>query len=91
MRRNQRNSRARKQAYLKDLEHRWNECLRLGVQASADMQQAARKVSHENEQLRKMLHERGLTDDMIKDELLSSPTTGGPSDYSSASKLFAKL
>ncbi|KAI1363256.1 hypothetical protein F5Y08DRAFT_310061 [Xylaria arbuscula] len=65
LRRNQRNSRARKQAYVQDLEKRWNECLRLGAQATVEMQRESRKVHDENRLLRCLLHNQGLDDAAI--------------------------
>ncbi|KAI0809436.1 hypothetical protein GGR55DRAFT_649938 [Xylaria sp. FL0064] len=69
LRRNQRNSRARKQAYIQDLEQRWNECVRLGAQASVEMQKEARRVQQENRLLRLLLHKQGLDDVAIKEAL----------------------
>ncbi|RWA05372.1 hypothetical protein EKO27_g9730 [Xylaria grammica] len=66
LRRNQRNSRARKQAYVQDLEKRWNECVRLGAQASVEMQREARRVQEENKLLRALLHKQGLDDMAIR-------------------------
>lgn len=60
MRRNQRNSRARKQAYIRDLENRWNECVKLGAQATVEMQREARRVQEENKLLRAVLHSQGM-------------------------------
>ncbi|KAI1347728.1 hypothetical protein F5Y01DRAFT_329256 [Xylaria sp. FL0043] len=71
LRRNQRNSRARKQAYIQDLEKRWNECVRLGAQASVEMQKEARRVQQENRLLRLLLHKQGLDDAAIKEALNS--------------------
>ncbi|KAH6664879.1 hypothetical protein B0J14DRAFT_569393 [Halenospora varia] len=62
LRRNQRNSRARKQAYVQDLERRWQECVELGAQATTRMQQEARKVQEENRLLRVVLREQGFND-----------------------------
>ncbi|KAI0429003.1 hypothetical protein F5Y09DRAFT_311468 [Xylaria sp. FL1042] len=69
LRRNQRNSRARKQAYIQDLEKRWNECVRLGAQATVEMQREARRVQEENGLLRTLLHKQGLDDTTIKEAL----------------------
>lgn len=59
LRRNQRNSRARKADYLHDLERRWSQCVRSGAQASEELQTAARHVREENSVLRAMLAEYG--------------------------------
>ncbi|KAI0518295.1 hypothetical protein F5B22DRAFT_600677 [Xylaria bambusicola] len=66
LRRNQRNSRARKQAYVQDLEQRWNECVRLGVQATIEMQRESQKIQDENKLLRRLLHRQGLDDVAIE-------------------------
>ncbi|KAI0378270.1 hypothetical protein F5Y04DRAFT_152430 [Hypomontagnella monticulosa] len=69
LRRNQRNSRARKQAYIQSLEQRWSECVRLGVQATAEMQKEARRVQEENRLLRTVLRNQGLDDIAIQKAL----------------------
>lgn len=69
LRRNQRNSRARKQEYVQDLERRWSECVRLGVQASIEIQREARRIQEENEVLRSFLHEVGISDEAIRHRL----------------------
>lgn len=66
LRRNQRNSRARKQAYTRDLENRWNECVKLGAQATVEMQAVARKVQQENMLLRRILARQGFDQDTIQ-------------------------
>ncbi len=66
MRSNQRNSRSKGQAYLKDLELKWSECVRLGAQANAGMQLAARRVALENGFLRDLLRERGLDAEALR-------------------------
>ncbi|KAM3508575.1 hypothetical protein MY11210_006683 [Beauveria gryllotalpidicola] len=66
LRRNQRNSRARKQAYTRDLENRWNECVKLGAQATVEMQAVARKVQQENILLRRILARQGFDQDTIQ-------------------------
>ncbi|TRX93689.1 hypothetical protein FHL15_005365 [Xylaria flabelliformis] len=72
LRRNQRNSRARKQAYIRDLESRWNECVRLGAQATVEMQREARRVQEENTLLRAVLHVQGFDDAAIQNALTSA-------------------
>ncbi|KAF4628755.1 hypothetical protein G7Y89_g9394 [Cudoniella acicularis] len=69
LRRNQRNSRARKQAYVQDLEHRWRQCVELGVQATAEMQREAQKVQEENRLLRAVLHDQGFDDTTLQQAL----------------------
>lgn len=49
---NQRRSRARRKGYLQELESKLRKCEALGVQASVDIQLAARGVSEENARLR---------------------------------------
>ncbi|KAJ2976732.1 hypothetical protein NUW58_g8013 [Xylaria curta] len=71
LRRNQRNSRARKQAYVQDLERRWNSCVRLGVQATTEMQKEARRVQEENRLLRALLHQQGFNDVAIQEAVAS--------------------
>ncbi|KUJ11077.1 uncharacterized protein LY89DRAFT_674427 [Mollisia scopiformis] len=66
LRRNQRNSRARKQAYIQDLEQRWGKCVELGAQATMEMQKEAQRVHEENRLLRKALHNQGLDDATIE-------------------------
>ena len=80
LRRNQRNSRARKQQYLHDLEHRWSECVRLGVQASAEIQKEARRVHEENKALRCIVREMGVSDDALRHRLsaLLNTTASSP-------------
>lgn len=60
---NQRRSRARRKDYLQDLESKFRRCEQLGVEASADMQIAARRVLDENMRLRHFLHSRGFSDE----------------------------
>ncbi|KAI0860563.1 hypothetical protein F4860DRAFT_198309 [Xylaria cubensis] len=72
LRRNQRNSRARKQAYTRDLESRWNECVKLGVQATVEMQREARRVQEENTLLRAVLQVQGFDDAAIQNALTSA-------------------
>ncbi|KAI1140107.1 hypothetical protein F5Y05DRAFT_377228 [Hypoxylon sp. FL0543] len=72
LRRNQRNSRARKQAYIESLEKRWNECVRLGAQATVEMQKEARRVQEENRLLRTVLRNQGLDDASIQRALDSA-------------------
>ncbi|KAI1653904.1 hypothetical protein F4813DRAFT_373183 [Daldinia decipiens] len=66
LRRNQRNSRARKQAYIQNLEKQWNECMRLGAQATIEMQKEARRIQEENRVLRTLLHDQGFDDVAIQ-------------------------
>ncbi|KAI3321473.1 hypothetical protein HD806DRAFT_502669 [Xylariaceae sp. AK1471] len=94
LRRNQRNSRARKQAYVQDLEQRWSECVRLGAQATIEMQREARRVQEENRLLRALLHQQGW-DDMAIQEAAAVLRQGGgneiqlPTAHSSIEHLMA--
>ncbi|KAI1344698.1 hypothetical protein F5Y15DRAFT_1519 [Xylariaceae sp. FL0016] len=81
LRRNQRNSRARKQAYIRDLETRWDECMRTGAQATVEMQGAARRVHEENRLLRTLLHGQGMDNRAIQnalEALRASPASTSP-------------
>lgn len=57
---NQRRSRARQKEYIHELEEKVQTCERLGVQASLEIQQAARNVLEENKRLRALLLSRDL-------------------------------
>ena len=56
---NQRRSRAKQKEYLQELESKMRGCERLGVQASLEIQAAARSVLEENKRLRALLSSRG--------------------------------
>ncbi|KAF1817137.1 hypothetical protein P152DRAFT_382253, partial [Eremomyces bilateralis CBS 781.70] len=58
---NQRRSRARRKEYLQELEEKYRHCEQMGVEASAEIQAAARKVLDENKKLRAILQQRGLS------------------------------
>jgi hypothetical protein len=53
-------SRARRKEYLQELEAKLRSCEQLGIEASAEIQSAARKVLEENKKLRVLLRERGV-------------------------------
>ncbi|KAF2103544.1 hypothetical protein NA57DRAFT_31753, partial [Rhizodiscina lignyota] len=59
IRENQRRSRARRKEYLQELEAKWRACEQKGVEATAEVQAAARQVLEENRRLRALLKERG--------------------------------
>ena len=59
---NQRRSRARQKEYIHELEEKVQACERMGVQASLEIQQAARNVLEENKRLRALLLSRDLGD-----------------------------
>ncbi|OTA53968.1 hypothetical protein K449DRAFT_454604 [Hypoxylon sp. EC38] len=64
--------RARKQAYIENLEKRWNDCMRLGVQATVEMQKEAQRVQEENRLLRTVLRNQGFDDTSIQRALDSA-------------------
>ncbi|KAH4114534.1 hypothetical protein HBI81_143140 [Parastagonospora nodorum] len=59
---NQRRSRARRKEYLQELEAKIRACEQIGIEASSEIQSAARKVVDENRKLRSLLHERGVSE-----------------------------
>lgn len=59
---NQRRSRARKKEYLQELESKYRACEQMGVQASAEIQAAAKRVLDENRRLRALLQKMGMSD-----------------------------
>ncbi|RPB29917.1 hypothetical protein L211DRAFT_756158, partial [Terfezia boudieri ATCC MYA-4762] len=70
-RENKRRSRARQKEYVQQLERRCQEYEQAHVQATVEMQAAARKVAGENRLLRDLLNKLGQNDDSI-DEWLES-------------------
>ena len=69
-------SRARRKEYLQELEAKLRNCEQVGIEASAEIQTAARKVLDENKKLRSLLLERCVFDADIVAAL------GGPTDKS---------
>ena len=59
---NQRRSRARRKEYLQELETKFRNCEQLGVEASAEIQAAARRVLEENKKLRALLLSKGVSE-----------------------------
>jgi len=59
---NQRRSRATRKAYLQELEAKYRKCEQHGMEASAEIQAAARKVLEENKRLRALLKRSGVSD-----------------------------
>jgi hypothetical protein len=55
-------SRARRKEYLQELEAKLRSYEQVGVEASSEIQTAARKVIDENRKLRLLLHERGVSE-----------------------------
>ncbi|KAK5998344.1 hypothetical protein PT974_00723 [Cladobotryum mycophilum] len=62
---NQRRSRARRREYIQELEQRLRTFELQGVEASAEVQMAARRVAEENRQLRELLNKHGFGDEYI--------------------------
>lgn len=75
VRENQRRSRARRKDYLQELEGRFRQCEMQGIEASAEIQAAARRVAEENKILRALLAQNGITDDAVQECLRSAPAT----------------
>lgn len=66
VRENQRRSRARRKEYIEGLEDRLQKFERHGVQATIEVQSAARKVAKENNLLRSLLNLRGVSNSEIE-------------------------
>ncbi|ORY65364.1 uncharacterized protein BCR38DRAFT_196037 [Pseudomassariella vexata] len=80
---NQRRSRARRREYLQELEQRLRVCELQGIEASTEIQQAARRAIDENRKLRLLLSQQGVSDDAIDTFLRSSGGRGQPSGQGS--------
>ena len=65
LRENKRRSRARQKEYVQQLERRCREYEQAHVQATVEMQVAARKVAGDNKMLRLLLRKMGADDHMI--------------------------
>ena len=87
---NQRRSRARRKEYLQELEGKFRNCELLGVEASSEIQSAARRVAEENKRLRALLRARGVGDAEV-DEFLGRPTAEYPQFPSAVAALDAML
>ncbi|TVY41760.1 hypothetical protein LOCC1_G006155 [Lachnellula occidentalis] len=72
---NQRRSRARRKEYLQELEAKLRQCELQGIEASAEIQVAARRVADENKKLRGLLFQNGIAEDSIESYLDSSSAT----------------
>ncbi|ERS95278.1 hypothetical protein HMPREF1624_08155 [Sporothrix schenckii ATCC 58251] len=72
LRENQRRSRARQKELMEDMRQRLREYETQGVQATLDMQSAARTVAAENRCLRALLAEHGVAGDAVDDYLRKS-------------------
>ncbi|EKG13415.1 hypothetical protein MPH_09441 [Macrophomina phaseolina MS6] len=84
---NQRRSRARRKEYLQELESKYRTCQQLGVQASAEIQAAAKRVLDENRRLRALLRHKGVSDA----EIDSFTDTDSPSASHSSDALETML
>jgi len=62
---NQRRSRARRKEYVHELEQRVRLCELQGIEATSEIQVAARKVAEENKRLRALLHKHGVDERSI--------------------------
>ncbi|KAK9776669.1 hypothetical protein AB5N19_11219 [Seiridium cardinale] len=81
---NQRRSRARRKEYVQELEQRLRVYEQQGVEASTEIQQAARRVVEENKKLRALLNEHGIGDSSIDSFLQSPGATVGSGPQTSA-------
>ncbi|KAF1361192.1 hypothetical protein EJ07DRAFT_40436, partial [Lizonia empirigonia] len=77
---NQRRSRARRKDLIKDLQTRVQEFELKGVNATKDMQRAARKVAQENERLRTLLARHGVLRDEVDSFLRMCEQTEGSAE-----------
>ncbi|KAK4204178.1 hypothetical protein QBC40DRAFT_3547 [Triangularia verruculosa] len=77
IRKNQRLSRARRKEYVASLEARVREYEERGVQASLEIQLAARKVAEENEKLRELLGKVGVGEASVREYLQQQPACDG--------------
>ena len=73
IRNNQRRSRARRKEYVEDLEQRLRQFERHGVEATTEVQTAARKVARENVLLRALLVTKGVSNNEIDEYLRAKP------------------
>ena len=58
-------SRARRKEYMHELEAKLRSYEQIGIEASSEIQTAARRVLHENQKLRSLLHGRGVSESEI--------------------------
>ncbi|KAM0240288.1 hypothetical protein ACHAPO_002184 [Fusarium lateritium] len=70
---NQRRSRARHKEYVEGLQKKLQDYERRGVEATLEMQQAARSVAVENSRLKILLGYHGITNDDVEKFLQSFP------------------
>ncbi|CZR63468.1 uncharacterized protein PAC_13365 [Phialocephala subalpina] len=88
---NQRRSRARRKEYLQELEARLRQCELQGIEASSEIQMAARRVADENKKLRGLLAQHGVDDDTVDSYLQTSPLDAPYTNSSGAVQLLEQL
>jgi len=76
---------------LQELEARLRQCELQGIEASSEIQMAARRVADENKKLRGLLAQHGVADDNIEAYLQTSPTTDGLTPYATSSSAAVQL
>ncbi|KAK5138895.1 hypothetical protein LTR04_004076, partial [Oleoguttula sp. CCFEE 6159] len=74
---NQRRSRARRKEYLQELENKYRHCEAVGVEASTEIQAAARRVLEENRRLRGLLRIKGVGENEIEMAVAANDDTFG--------------
>ncbi len=74
---NQRRSRARRKEYQQELEQRVRAFEEQGVEASTEVQQAARRVAEENKKLRALLNQAGISHASIETYLRTGDASTG--------------
>ncbi|WPH04401.1 Hypothetical protein R9X50_00729200 [Acrodontium crateriforme] len=84
---NQRRSRARRKEYLQELEQKYRVCEQSGVEASAEIQTAARRVIDENKRLRGMLLRLGMSEHEIDGQMTDAGDISAVHDGPSAHAL----
>ncbi|EWC44391.1 hypothetical protein DRE_01217 [Drechslerella stenobrocha 248] len=89
IRNNQRRSRANRKAYVASLERKLEEYSARGIQATVEMQSAARAVATENQRLRALLCKIGVSPDEVTAYLQSFRAPDGPSPATTSEELAA--
>jgi hypothetical protein len=74
---NKRRHRERQKEYVADLERRLEEARQRGVQATKEVQAAAKQTAWENCRLRKILHDQGLDTDSINSLIYGDVRSSG--------------
>ncbi|QSZ34335.1 hypothetical protein DSL72_005926 [Monilinia vaccinii-corymbosi] len=88
---NQRRSRARRKEYLQELEARLRQCEVQGIEASSEIQMAARRVADENKKLRNLLAQHGVGNDIVEPYLHLSSDDLMSTQYGSESTSVQQL